>query len=88
MNRENQAGVTVVALVLMSISMFLGALFANTLTNDSWQREAIEKGFAQYNAKTGAWEWIKAAPPSVPSEQPASQQSAAGDPAASRPEHD
>lgn len=29
------------------------------ICNDSWQADAVKRGYAQYNPKTGKWEWLE-----------------------------
>ena len=41
--------------VAISLIAF-GAMLGNTATNDWWRKEAVSKGFAEYNQQIGAWQ--------------------------------
>ncbi len=59
MSGESMAGVSVVVVVLAFI--VLSIIGANQTGNNEgrreMQQEAIERGFAEYDAKTGEWKW-------------------------------
>ena len=44
--------------VILSLIAIFAALCADDLADAYWQREAIDHGAAQYNPKTGDWEWL------------------------------
>lgn len=46
-----------VVIILVAGLIFLGFIGSYRIT--ALQNEAIELGYAQHNAKTGDWEWIK-----------------------------
>ena len=48
-----------VALVIVAT---LGTLIGVNTTRDSFQKEAIEMGYAEYNKTTGEWQWIPQQP--------------------------
>jgi len=33
------------------------ALIISGATNDAWKRDAVDRGHAEYDAKTGEWQW-------------------------------
>lgn len=47
----------VVAIFFIAGSFFFGMAVGTKSTNDGWQKQTIERGYARYNETTGAWEW-------------------------------
>jgi hypothetical protein len=39
------------------LGFFIGIVCVGTVISTNWEREAIEKGYAQYNSVQGNWEW-------------------------------
>ena len=51
-----------VALPGIILAIFVGSgLFAlgYAKCQFKWEKELVKRGYAQYNSKTGAWEWIE-----------------------------
>jgi len=48
-------------LLSLLIGLALGALLATLISlgviKDIWRRDAVKRGFAEYNSQTGAWQW-------------------------------
>lgn len=41
----------------LSAGYLLGALFNILWSERSWRREAVRRGFAEYDSITGKWKW-------------------------------
>ena len=54
----------------LTTGMIVAALSASVIITASWREEAIAHGAAQYNAKTGIFEWKDAVKPKVEKETP------------------
>ena len=62
---KSLVALTVIFLMLFALSTFIGIKIANERDTykiqleeyRSFQRQAIEHGFAQYNPTNGNWEW-------------------------------
>lgn len=53
---SDEVGYTLIGLFI--VGLLIGALFVGGCANGSrYQREAIGKGYAEYDAKSGAWRW-------------------------------
>ena len=39
------------------IGFIVGAAISATLENRMWKCDAVKRGYAEYNSKTGAWQW-------------------------------
>jgi hypothetical protein len=37
--------------------IILGFLLGGVLSQYGWEKQAVEKGFAEYNTKTAKWQW-------------------------------
>ena len=37
--------------------LLLGSWMGSTIEKLSWQKEAVEYGYAEYDSKTGDWQW-------------------------------
>lgn len=44
---------------LVGVIIYLAGICGYVVADGSWRGELIKRGLAQYNPKTGAWEWIK-----------------------------
>lgn len=44
-------------IVIVIISVFIGVLVGFGIGESCYKKQAIEHGCAQYNTKTGDWEW-------------------------------
>jgi len=51
----------VMCLVLFMWAM--GATITAIATQGGWQSEMVKRGHAEYNQRTGAWQWKEPAPP-------------------------
>lgn len=43
--------------ILCVIALVIGVIWGDGRTEARWQKEVIEKGFAEYNQTTGEWQW-------------------------------
>ncbi len=50
-------GITMVILLLVGMGFLLGFGIGNALNERRMEKEAIEKGYAEYNQQTGDWQW-------------------------------
>ena len=41
----------------IAIGFFIGMWITARFNNKDWRDESVEKGFGEYNAKTGEWQW-------------------------------
>ena len=46
-----------ITLLLIVVLLILGMAIGNMFTDVAWEKEAIKKGYAEYNQTTGAWQW-------------------------------
>lgn len=53
---EEKATVAIV-LVACLVFGFIGLVVAEDVTRKNWQAECVKRGFAEYNQKTGEWQW-------------------------------
>jgi len=55
MNEEK----VVIAIVLVSCLVFgfIGWVVGEDMTRKTWQAECVKRNFAEYNQKTGEWQW-------------------------------
>lgn len=49
----------IVCLVLLSsvLFAFVGFAIGDDLSHKHWQAECVKRDFAEYNQKTGEWQW-------------------------------
>ena len=58
MNNNNDNAPIIFISVLTSIVFFvMGYVISARDTGDIYQKEAIKRNFAEYNAQTGKWQW-------------------------------
>lgn len=51
-------GETLVVVVLVAIAALIaGGCIGGCCVDDAYQRQAIERGYAEHDAKTGEWKW-------------------------------
>lgn len=46
---------------LLALMMLASAFLGMAVVGSCYQKEAIAKGYAEYNRKTGDWQWIDSA---------------------------
>lgn len=57
-SEEAKGGCLVVILIAAVGGMIcLSAFVSENSCNNRWQREAVARGVAEYDAKTGEWKW-------------------------------
>ena len=48
-----------IVLAIFGTGFLIGTIYAKYLFNDTWIKDSVAKGFAEYNSKTGEWQWKK-----------------------------
>lgn len=44
-------------LISLVLGLIMGGLIVGQWVGQQWRREAVGKGFAEYNQATGDWQW-------------------------------
>ncbi len=53
------AGIILICYVILMGCLWVGHCDGRNDEKKKWQKDMIDRGLAQYNAKTGEWEWIE-----------------------------
>lgn len=57
MSEKGDMAGCVAAIAAFALGFVIGSCAGRSASNQGYQTEAIERGYAEYNAKTGAWQW-------------------------------
>lgn len=49
--------VIIISVIVFMFSIVIGIVIGRSRENYLWEVESVQIGHAQYNSKTGAWEW-------------------------------
>lgn len=53
----DDGGVGILIPIAFIIGIVIGSVVATNVVDHSWEREAVEYGYAEYNSTTGDWQW-------------------------------
>ncbi len=59
MSGVDVAGAIVVIIIVFLTLLTIGHTDGRRDEEKKWKKDMIDRGLAQYNAKTGEWEWIE-----------------------------
>ena len=58
MDDQNKARIFwLVVIAIVILSFFAGRWSGSSDTESHYRKEAVDRGYAEYNSKTGIWEW-------------------------------
>jgi len=57
MNKEDVDVVKIWVACIVMVVVFIGAWVGAATSEAYYKKQAIERGYAQYNTETGDWEW-------------------------------
>ena len=46
-------------IICIIIGIFIGWLIASLLITHAWHTDSVERGYAEYDSRTGGWQWIE-----------------------------
>lgn len=54
---RDEVWAVLICLAFIGLSGLIGFLSGDSQRNRLWQEECVKREFAEYNQKTGAWQW-------------------------------
>jgi len=57
--KENDVHVVFGFVIGVVIASVFWSLIIFTVINKSWEQEAVDRGYGEYNSYTGDWQWVE-----------------------------